>query len=432
MRKLRKFLTAARKKFIPWLVVPIVLVVLLAPLEHWSLDHTLARQFTFDLIQRFLVSGRLPARLPVVVLDIEDVRPDTNNATDRVVLAKLMTELASADVKGIGIDVDFSPDDNGFISRNDPGFFCFCRDLRDSTGAHVPVRLGVHRRAAGASFQWLGGENFKDLAASIVMPKNPRVQPAEITSAETLPSLSFALDDAVGHEDGATRSRALAWVTSPFATQWLTRQVASAGAVVEFAVDYSAVDLLEEGRLFVKNTADYPNTLFTCDAHEIPEGPALLSAGEKDRVRGRIALIGIGRPVGADRFDVPGFSDDTERAGIYRHASALVTLREGALWIIEQKLETVISIAIIIAVFLIRVAYRRERPNLDRVLHYVAAAGVILVALVLVASTRVLWDEAIVVSLVFLASGRIEKAVNDDLPRLWRRSCKYLVEEERN
>lgn len=449
------------KNLFPWLLGSLLLCAVLSVSEDFVLENTAARQFAYDLIQRRLSQGRRAESLPVVVVDIEDVKLDDKQATDRVVLAKLISELASADVRGIGIDVDFSPDDNGFISRSDPGFFCFCRDLQEGKiirGATVPVRLGVHRRAAGASFQWLGEEDFKDLAASIVMPEDPRLQPAAIRLKQdsqdvaprvvdprvqsenklvALPSLAKALNDAAPDKPAA-RPQPLTSLRSRVATQLATRQLAVA-EVIDFAVDYSAVDLLEESRLFVKNPAERPQTNLTCESVTIPDMPALLSEGEKERVRDRFVLIGIGRAVGGDRFVVPGSSEIKMRAGIYRQASALLTLREGMLWTIKENIGLPISIGIVLLVFAVRFTYRlfEGPPRLEHLLLILAALLVMGAAVVLVPYTRVFWDDSVVVALIILAHHPVEhwfkKWLNLPVAR-WRRARerikKYLLEEE--
>jgi hypothetical protein len=103
-------------------------------------------------------------RLPVVVLDIRDVRGGyaTNQPSSRDDLRALIQALHQAGAAAVGVDVDVSPGPNGWLDRTkDPAFFDFCLE----TSQDMPVFLGVYRTRDLPSERWLGLPRFKHLAA---------------------------------------------------------------------------------------------------------------------------------------------------------------------------------------------------------------------------------------------------------------------------
>src|SRR4029079_5614837 len=61
----------------------------------------------------------------VVVVDIADLPPD-KGVTPRPALLDLMARLKDAGALAIGVDVDFSPENNLFVAPGDPRFFEDC------------------------------------------------------------------------------------------------------------------------------------------------------------------------------------------------------------------------------------------------------------------------------------------------------------------
>jgi CHASE2 domain-containing sensor protein len=153
----------------------LVLVIKLS-VEYSPFGHELERM-SFDFLQHLLSAKEVP----VYVVDISTLKPreinrhrKTDIATPREELQMLIAAIADEKPKVIGVDIDFAPDKEGFITPGDPAFFAFCRGLRQ-TGkkAGVPVFLGVERsvKAGLPPDVWLGNKEYAELAACIIIPK---------------------------------------------------------------------------------------------------------------------------------------------------------------------------------------------------------------------------------------------------------------------
>jgi hypothetical protein len=102
--------------------------------------------------------------LPVVI-DISAMRGDRTSPTDRTALEDLIDTVRGMQALAVGLDIDFSPEDNGaFITGRDPRLFEKWQNYRN-------VRVGVYRREGQPANTWLGTSNFKDLAAGMTLPE---------------------------------------------------------------------------------------------------------------------------------------------------------------------------------------------------------------------------------------------------------------------
>lgn len=125
------------------------------------------KPFESEVLQTMLGISHNPDLLPIIV-NISPVR-QAGSPTDRVLLDALIKKLDAMQVRAIGIDVDFSPLDNGQpVTPVDWNYFHDWLDLADHSG--LKLRLGVYRRAADAPQHWLGLQEFVPLAAGIAAP----------------------------------------------------------------------------------------------------------------------------------------------------------------------------------------------------------------------------------------------------------------------
>src|ERR1041385_1099139 len=147
--------------------------------------------------------------VPVQILDISDlgvseIRSNGRvyRATSRDTLEKLIQAIADQGPKAIGIDIDFSPDANGYLTPGDPEFFQFCLD------SDVPILLGVYRTQVLQPEAWLVEPRFEPLGASIIVPnEDTRKLPLTIqTSPQFKPGR--AMGAALGNVSGEARCRA--------------------------------------------------------------------------------------------------------------------------------------------------------------------------------------------------------------------------------
>src|SRR2546423_11402677 len=114
----------------------------------------------------------------VAIVDVTDLPRESDSgvseggsAVSRPALLGLMSELIAKTEpkpKAIGVDVDFSPDDNGNpITARDYAFFRDCLAVSRASG--VPIFLGVHRHAGDRPNKWLGSPEAAELAAGIAV-----------------------------------------------------------------------------------------------------------------------------------------------------------------------------------------------------------------------------------------------------------------------
>jgi CHASE2 domain-containing sensor protein len=102
--------------------------------------------------------------------------------------------IADLGPKAIGIDIDVSPDENGWpIRPNDWQIFERWKKLGASTHP-VIVKAGVFRRLADGPSNWLGRPEFADLAAGVVARPDPQFNYYYVSAGHgRLPELAAAL-----------------------------------------------------------------------------------------------------------------------------------------------------------------------------------------------------------------------------------------------
>ncbi|HEV7373964.1 MAG TPA: CHASE2 domain-containing protein [Pyrinomonadaceae bacterium] len=177
------------------LLVTVCLVLLKIYIEHLPIGHKL------ELLAGELLQDQLSAvdedKLPVVVVDISKMRGGkAGEATPRDQLKALTEAIAREHPRAIAIDIDFSPDGQGWIVDDDDQFFDHCLWLKKMRG--VPIFLGVHRTMAEPAYVWLGAEEYQGLAVALIAyPDTTRLPLWMQVKGETrLPTLSTALAEA--------------------------------------------------------------------------------------------------------------------------------------------------------------------------------------------------------------------------------------------
>jgi hypothetical protein len=393
---------------------------------------------TYNLLQFRLEST---ARPDVVVVDIrrlETEGPPGRRITPRKPLLDLVAAIVEHEPRAIGLDIDMSPDEQGYMDGlYDP--FYFREFLRIWAERCVPVFVGVHRTRGEDPEVWLGNEEFAPLAAAIVIPFDTRKMMQYILrkpagpggeaasgqaaadrphqpSREAAGSCPVPVPDAAGlgsldslshaaakaYLAGAPRSRwldlpALHWFVEPYSE----RQI-SEGApywIGEFFVDYGNLTTLKEGVLEVADPASIK--------------------GWRRLIEDRVVLLG--HASGAeDRFVVPGHQDEGAIPGVFLHASAVQTLIDGPLYELTSRgrlfVDVAVSIGIIMAIAAIRFRYENARHDvhshrLHGILTAVAIVMILIAAFSVVTLTRILWDDALLVVGVLLLHRPAERAL---------------------
>ena len=207
---------------------------------------------SYKLIQHRLSSA--PSKpLPVTIVDVSDLEPKLvpgtdSKATPRRELQQMLEAIAAQNPSAIAIDIDFSPDENGWIDPvHDPQFFESCLTLKSPSDRHIPVYLGVNRaQLLGPQF-WLGDERYEPLAASMIIPRDARKMITELQvagSPEPLLSLATRLADAYRRQQSVP-----SWARSGQSLgllQSVWRSDLHGIRVNEFVIDYSPRLLLQK------------------------------------------------------------------------------------------------------------------------------------------------------------------------------------------
>ncbi|MFM0551917.1 CHASE2 domain-containing protein [Paraburkholderia sediminicola] len=182
----------------------IAATVVLMALQAW-IGHTYSGQFleikSYSYLERLLPDTTLK-RLPVVVLDISHLPGGTDPAnllydTPRNELLELLKALHKTQPIAIGLDIDFSPGENGIVEGNrDFEFF------EQVVNLGTPVFFGVSRMNQEGSAAWLGVPAYASMAANVTGVKSPvdkrvllRVikELPQKTGRKNLPSMGEAL-----------------------------------------------------------------------------------------------------------------------------------------------------------------------------------------------------------------------------------------------
>ena len=337
--------------------------------------------------------------VPIVVVDISDLPPKAG-ITPRPALLALLTTLKDAKARAVGIDIDFSPEHNVFVSPADPVFFAACRSLG------IPVFLGVGRSAGSAREAWLGKREFADLAAAIVVPE------ASGTTGHGGAAGPYPVAIPQLGADGIpaelrSMAVALASVSKPDIEDTLTtpgfffepiveRSVGQGRAIPEFTVDYSFIRRLRRTSVSPRWNAEGQLTT-SFDA-------ALLD--------GRLVLVGdLKGSSDADIFAVAGITG--KASGVLLHASATMTLLQGPLRAFKEWLRTTIEIALLAIVpFCLSQKVTSRRWRLFWMI--AASSGIVAGAAALVLWARVLWFDWLPVLVLVVTHTLVE--LREDAP----------------
>ncbi len=362
---------------------------------------------TYDLLQHHLSPPASVKDLPVIVLDISgiEMRPTLGSqpalVTDRAPLQSIVQYLVSMPngPKAIGLDVDFSPDAHGYAHPDDQKLFDFFLSQK------IPITVGVNSSLALGPLRWLNDPKYIDLASCVVVPKPDGGQSTRYMPEETVVNyptpISHGIDEycssmAFALEYGKVKDAAsgLGWLVDTSRVK-SDRQVTNS----EFLVDYSPLDLL----------ANSP--------------PNALNPGElaKADLNGKIVLLGRTKDT-TDTFTIPG-KPEQPYAGVFLHACAIYTLENRPLYRLTEFGRIFIDFVISLVIFGPLLLYRLSRHRQDKetvVGHHflgrlisLEAFLLFIVAVWLVRYTHLMWDDFILVLIVLVAHGPIERTTVD-------------------
>jgi CHASE2 domain-containing sensor protein len=332
--------------------------------------------------------------MPIVVVDIQkmerrtvEVNGKRYTLTPREKLLPLITAIAAQHPKAIGIDIDFAPNEFGYMdTQNDPTFF------RSLSELNVPVFIGIGRSHGEHPRYWLGVPEFRKLAADIVVPEDERKMYKWVETSK---------DSSTGVGKGPSLSAALA---DPFRSKPVSRgpfrwaltletevQIEPSLKGSEFLVDFSALQEFQDMRITTIDPAVVGDFGWTM--------------GDK------AVLIGDGVTYDSrDTYPVPTLTHRRGVPGIYKHAAAAYTLIKAPLYeltgIGRVFVDFLLSAMVLVPLALLRVLVARKTRN-NRLaeestmvlLTAVVTIIVFVVGVIFVHYTRTIWDDFLFVIL---------------------------------
>jgi CHASE2 domain-containing sensor protein len=358
---------------------------------------------SYNLLQLSLSAERMP----VTIVDISDLEPQGFNldgqvakATPRDTLGKIIEAITEHQPKAIGVDVDFSPEDDDYVSPHDPDFFQFCLDIQRQRG--VPIFLGIRRTMTQPAAKWLGEDKYQGLAANIFIPKDSKRMLSELVVEGTPPpglserdfkpskSMSVALAEAYGQEAGESPhllQRLRAAVIEGlhqvgFIEKTSDRQLGPRLRVKDFLVDFSPLETIEPLRTI--------------------DPVVLRDQSQRQRFQGKVVMIGDeSQDKARDSFVVPARGQPY--SGVFLHACATYTLIKAPLYEVTEQgrlsIDIIFLLAILVTVTLIRLYYK-NRSSEEVAVHRLQGFFTVLVVIValvigvvLAPVTRVMWDD---------------------------------------
>lgn len=358
-----------------------------------------AERHAYELLQNVLpkFSG---ARLPVVVVDISDVPGGKDHPTPRAQLQALIGAITAHAPTALAIDIDFSPNERGWITPADPAFFDYC--LATSEERQVPIFLGVYRTRREGPDTWLGAPMYQHLAAAgLVKGADTSRVPRRVRSADGehwLPTLGEALARAYRQE-------------LPAPPAWIARALErrdehnATGTTIDVMVNYSKLDQLRSEHLAasrIETIADLGNHL-----------------------QGRLVLLGDVE-VPMDTFIVPGQPQPVP--GVYLMAAAAYTLAFEPVYefthMTRITMDVVISMLIVIGAGWISRTSHDSATNRRRRSRFLISAILIVMAagLLLMRLASILWLDFLLAPFAMLLHPAVEDWLEDRF-----RSAKKVV-----
>jgi CHASE2 domain-containing sensor protein len=378
---------AGRKQIVSESLAALLLTCILLS-ANWLANRTdLGKAFqltAYNVLQHRLSSTYKESDLPIAVVDISDLDRSAIAGTSRPVLQSLINAVVESRPRAIGIDIDFSPIKNRYITAEDPAFFQFCLETKRNTG--VPIFLGIYHSLPLPSSAWLGESKYQELAAAIIIPNDTRKMPRWLQIDDN-PQRSFSISASLAgayRNSIATPGIGLGWAVEPESD---IEQKYFSGK--DFLVDFGPLEAIEGQRLRTIN-------------------PVVIR-DQGRQLHDKIVIFGdatLGQA--ADTFTVPGRREPVP--SILIHACAVYTLLKEPLYVLTKAGQLAIDLLLALLVFggitIIRGSGRNRVGQITAANHNIAALmGAFLVIFVgwgLVRATRLIWDDFLVVAFVLL------------------------------
>lgn len=392
----------------------------------------------YEWLHSFVVTYDPKEDLPVIVLDISNLKPAADGTTSAKSLRSIVEALVESGAKAIAIDVDFSPrldslepTKTGARSEGDEDFFNFLHEQRKQG---VPIFVGAHNVGV-ESKTWLGTEANKDLAANMALFENDsdstEVQAwRECDGYDRLNSISRALAEAYNKRPALPEglNRLLINYDDPEMVKSLQLKDKAGNSVVchqAFTlVNYGKLELIEK---LAQQTVDRNSIMMARDT----EG--------QSKFKNKLVLIGNGqRDQSYDRYSVIGRSGPNEtRAGVFIHAIATYTLVGDPVYRFKHwfaiLLDSLLGAGVVIGVFV-----ARKRPfqwngrsffPSEGLFVLIAIVTVFVLGVILVRVFHVLWLDFWLVLLALLLHSKVQEVLGHILGSFSRRRLKLPTDK---
>ena len=377
----------------------------------------------YEWLHSFLSTYDPKEDLPVVVLDISNLKPAPDGTTSAKSLRTIVEALVENGAKAIAIDVDFSPrldtlepGKTGARSEDDPEFFDF---LHEQQSKKVPVFVGVHNIGV-ESKTWLGTEENKDLAAHMVLFEN---------DSDSTEVQAWRQCEGYSRLNSISRALAQTYAKRPEPPQLLR----------DFLIDYDAPEMVKSfqekdkaGNLVLCHQAftlvNYGKLeLIEKLAQQTLDRNSIATARNTEgqsKFQGKLVVIGIGqRDKATDRYSIIGHDGPNDtRPGVFVHAIATLTQVADPVYRFEHRfailLDLLLGTGVVIGVFLARKRHNTgslfsaEDKVVGLAIVVVLALGIALVKL------HVLWLDFWLVLLPLLLHSRVQQILGHLLSRI--------------
>lgn len=359
------------------------------------------------------------AENPIILIDISDLRGGTpGDATSRDGLFNIIQALV--DLKGrpkaVGIDIDFSPKSNEYVSDNDYDFFQNC--LKLSRDHQMPVFLAVGQRKGAPPEAWLGSEEFESLASAVAIDaEDTRRMPLWVRpkgSEQALNTMSYSLARVYRK-------------TLPEAQSWIAPLLEPSGDDLDEKRPTGGVNGQSETLVYADRLVNYSKLDALKNAAKKDVTPeAVRNTG--DVYKNRIVILGdVSKP--RDSFPIPGRKKN--ESGTLILASATYTLIKEPLFEFRALARIALDILIAGVIIAMVAVIRYRNPNnhswigKQALFIYGAVVVVLGAGFLLVRLAGVMWLDFVLVISALALHPKVERAIHWILER--RSNAKALT-----
>lgn len=377
---------------------------------------------TYELLHS-VMSPFSQEKLSVVVVDITKLPGGHNGPTSRKTLRQLVEAIADQKPAAIGVDIDFSPDENGAMTVSDEeDFFNPCELIRKgkrADGRHtipVPVFLAIDRTLYDPPDNWLPYSEYRDMAVGIrIQAADTRRMPrwfagptygGEGGEFPFLRSMGEALAEEYSRAHDIPMPTPPGWMRA--AVQRIPLAPDKTESLMVGGEECKLKDGLNAGMSLVNMSK-----LEEIHREVLPmiSAEAIRNAGEK--FAGRMVIIGDAEV--QDSFSVPGPVLPVQ--GVLLHACAAYTFAQAPLYeflpVTRALLDVVLSV-ILFSMFQLFPAHTISHRRIRRRTHAFIMLGVIIASALLVYWFGILWLDFILITFALAIHPALEERFHHD------------------